>query len=285
MMNKLKIFFRMIKIEHSVFALPFAYIGLFWAAKGWPGWTKFLFLTIAMVAVRSFAMTVNRIVDFKIDAKNPRTQDRPLVRGDLSLRECYYFLCGSVVIFCLACAGLNKLCLFLSPLALVWSVFYSYTKRFTWGCHFILGSVLGLAPVAGWIAYSPFFSLPSILIGCGVMFWVAGFDILYASQDVEFDKKEGLFSIPAVFGLEAGFAFSKLSHFLCILFFVLAGFAFNTGVFYYIFLLIIAIILLLEHRVVSPQDLSKINLAFFTLNGFISILLFVGVLLDLFLKY
>lgn len=281
---KLKLFCSMVKIEHSVFALPFAYIGLFWSAKGWPGLKNFLLLTLAMVAVRSFAMTVNRLADLKFDAKNPRTQDRPLVSGDLTLKEGYVFLIITAFIFILACLGLNNLCFYLSFPALFWASFYSFSKRFTWLCHFLLGSVLGLAPVAGWIAYNPGFALAPILLGLGVLFWVAGFDILYSLQDIEFDQQEGLFSIPACFGKKAGIAFAKFSHGIAFLFFILAGLANISGWMYFLGVLVIGIILFIEHRLISPTDLRRINLAFFTLNGFIAIFLFFIVLGDLYFR-
>jgi len=280
--KKIKAFCLLVKIEHSVFALPFAYIGLFWSAKGWPGWKSFLFLTLAMVSVRSFAMVANRLADLKFDAKNPRTQDRPLVSGKISVKEGYLYLGGAALIFILACLGLNKLCFYLSFPALIWSAGYSFSKRFTWFCHFILGSVLGLAPIAGWIAYKPEFALPPVLLGLGVMFWVAGFDILYSLQDIQFDQQEKLFSVPACFGLEAGFGFAMLSHFIAFLFFLLAGYAFSSGYIYFLGLLLVGIVLSIEHKIISPKDLSKINLAFFTLNGFIAIFLFLIVLFDLY---
>ncbi|MDQ7031848.1 MAG: UbiA-like polyprenyltransferase [Desulfonauticus sp.] len=282
LIQKIKIICRMIKIEHSVFALPFAYMGLFWSARGWPGWDKFILLTIAMVSVRSFAMTVNRIVDLPLDEKNPRTASRPLVTGEISVKESVLFLLACAVVFVLACAGLNKLCLFLAPFALLWSSFYSYTKRFSWACHFVLGSVLGLAPIAGWIAYAPEFSVVCLLLACGVMFWVAGFDILYALQDVEFDQKEHLFSVPAIFGQEAGFGFASLCHFTCTLFFGLAGYSKEASFWYYLALGLVALILFVEHKLLSPNNLDKVNLAFFTLNGVIAIVLFLGVLADVF---
>ena len=179
---------RLVKIEHSVFALPFAYIGLFVAAGGWPGWRAFLLLSLAMVAMRSFAMAVNRLADLRYDRANPRTAGRELVTGEVTSLQAWVFTAGCAVVFVVACWGLNRLCLVLAPVVLVWGAFYSLTKRFTWLCHFVLGSVLGLAPVAGWLAVDPRFTLPAILFGCGVTFWTAGFDVLYACQDVDFDR-------------------------------------------------------------------------------------------------
>lgn len=281
MWRKTVLLARMVKIEHSVFALPFAYLGMIWAAQGWPGWSIFIPLTLAMVAIRSVAMAVNRLVDLPIDAQNPRTQTRPLVTGELSVLETKVFIALCALIFIVACALLNPLCLMLSPLALLWSGFYSYTKRFTSLCHFILGSVLGLAPVAGWLAVSPSFEISPILLGLGVIFWVGGFDILYACQDVDFDRTQGLYSLPAQKGIATALALSTFSHVITGLFFILAGWAVGAGWIYFTTALVVAGILLLEHRLISENDMRRVNLAFFTMNGFVALLLFVGTLLDI----
>lgn len=275
---------RMIKIEHSVFALPFAYAGAFFAAGGWPGWRIMIFLTVAMVAVRSFAMAYNRLADVEIDAKNPRTQDRPLVSGELTPRFTMQFIVACATIFVLACAGLNWVCFALSPLALIWSAFYSYCKRFTHWCHFVLGSVLGLAPVAGGLAVTAEVSLTSALLFFGVLFWVAGFDLLYACQDREFDREEGLNSIPAKLGLRAALGISSVSHFATAAFFVLAGWAAGAGFVYFLAALGAGLFLMWEHRLISAEDMSRVNVAFFTINGIISVLLFAGVIIDLALR-
>lgn len=280
MWRKTVLLARMVKIEHSVFALPFAYLGMIWAAQGWPGWSVFIPLTLAMVAIRSVAMAVNRLVDLPIDAQNPRTQTRPLVTGELSVLETKVFIALCALIFIAACALLNPLCLMLAPLALLWSGFYSYTKRFTSLCHFILGSVLGLAPVAGWLAVSPSFEISPILLGLGVIFWVGGFDILYACQDVDFDRTQGLYSLPAQKGIATALALSTFSHVITGLFFILAGWAVGAGWIYFTTALVVAGILLLEHRLISENDMRRVNLAFFTMNGFVALLLFVGTLLD-----
>ena len=274
---------RMVKIEHSVFALPFAYIGAFLAAAGWPGWRVFLLLTAAMVAVRSFAMAVNRLVDADIDAENPRTQDRPLVTGELTRGFAAGFTAVCAVVFIAACAGLNWLCLALSPLALAWSAFYSITKRFTWACHFVLGSVLALAPVAGWIAYQPSMPITPVLFFAAVLFWVAGFDILYACQDVDFDRARGLYSVPARFGVGAGLMLALVCHAQAAGLFLLAGWAAGLGGWYFLVAGAVCAVLLAEHALVREDDLSRVNLAFFTFNGAVAVALFGGVLLDLWL--
>ncbi|UTF50184.1 putative 4-hydroxybenzoate polyprenyltransferase [Desulfomicrobium sp. ZS1] len=280
MWRKTVLLARMVKIEHSIFALPFAYLGMTWAAGGWPGWEIFLALTVAMVAVRSFAMAVNRLADLPFDMKNPRTQTRPLVTGELNVFETLVFIAVSALVFVGACWQLNSLCLALSPLALVWSAMYSYTKRFTSLCHFFLGTVLGLAPLAGWLAVSPEIALAPVLLALGVTFWVGGFDILYACQDAEFDQNEGLHSLPAGKGVPIALALSTFSHVVTALFFLLAGWAAGAGIVYTGFCLAVAAILLFEHRLISADDLSRVNLAFFTLNGFIAVFLFAGAVID-----
>ncbi len=279
--SKIGILARMVKIEHSIFALPFAYLGMIWAAGGWPGWRVFAALTVAMVAVRSFAMAVNRLADLPYDAKNPRTQTRPLVTGELTRFETGIFIGVCAAAFVGACAALNSLCLMLAPAALLWSGLYSFTKRFTPLCHFVLGSVLGLAPLAGWLAVSPQITLTPVLLGFGVIFWVGGFDILYACQDTDFDLSEGLHSLPARVGVSTALSLSSFSHAVTGIFFLLAGWAAGAGVIYAGFCASVAGILLYEHRLISATDLSRVNLAFFTLNGFVAVLLFAGAVLDI----
>lgn len=274
---------RLVKVEHSVFALPFAYIGLFVAARGWPGWRALLLLTLAMVAMRSFAMAVNRLADVRYDRVNPRTGNRELVTGEVSVGQAWAFTAVCAVVFVAACAGLNSLCLALSPIALAWGAFYSLTKRFTWLCHFVLGSVLGLAPVAGWLAVHPTFTLPAILFGLGVTCWTAGFDILYACQDVAFDTEHKLWSMPARFGVGTALRLAAFSHVDAALFFLLAGWAAGLSWIYYLFWAVCSAVLLVEHRLIGENDLSRINVAFFTLNGIIAVLLGLGTLLAVFL--
>ena len=277
-MRTLGILARMVKIEHSVFALPFAYIGSFLAAGGWPGWRVFFWVSLAMVAVRSFAMTFNRIADLRIDSINPRTMGRPLVTGELTLRAAWQFLGATALVFVLACAGLNATCLLLSPVALAWAAGYSYAKRFTWLCHFWLGSVLGLAPLAGWLGVEPVFTLPAVLLLLGVTFWVAGFDIIYSCQDVAFDKEHGLRSMPAVFGVPTALALSSFCHASTSLLFLLAGWATGLGWGYYLVWGAVSACLFWEHTIISAEDMSRVNMAFFTVNGVIAVALFFGVL-------
>jgi 4-hydroxybenzoate polyprenyltransferase len=271
---------RLVKIEHSVFALPFAYAGLFLAAGGWPGLGKFVLLTLAMVAVRSYSMAVNRLADLPFDRENPRTRRRELVTGEVGVPGAAAFTAGCAAVFVLACAGLNTLCLALSPVVLVWAAFYSLTKRFTWMCHFVLGSVLGLAPVAGWLAVEPAFSVRAVLFGLGVTFWTAGFDILYACQDVNFDREHGLASVPARFGIDPALAFSSLSHAVAVVFYALAGWAAGLSWFYFLCFTASAALLFVEHLILSEKDMSRVNMAFFTINGVVAAGLGLGVILD-----
>ncbi|NDV20309.1 4-hydroxybenzoate octaprenyltransferase [Pseudodesulfovibrio sp. JC047] len=273
---------RMIKIEHSIFALPFAYMGAFLAADGWPGTYNLLVLTVAMVAIRSFAMAFNRYADLDIDRENPRTQKRELVTGELSTSFTLMFILTAAVVFIIACALMNPLCLKLSPLALIMSSSYSFCKRFTHWCHFALGSVLGLAPVAGWLSVDPTVTLPAILLFFGVTLWTAGFDLLYASQDAKFDKERGLYSIPARLGIPAALGISTLSHAIAAAFFLLAGWAAGLGTIYFITAVAIGVILMGEHLLVKPDDMRRVNVAFFTMNGVVAVALFIGTIVDIF---
>ncbi len=283
-MRKFLLFCKMIKIEHSVFALPFAFIGCFLANKSWPGWEKFLLITIAMVGIRSFAMAMNRIIDLRFDKINPRTSTRPLVTGELNLFHAYIFSLVFAILFVLSCYFLNKLCFYLSFFALVWAGMYSYSKRFTPLCHFWLGSVLAMAPLGGWLGIDPKFSPVAVCFAFGVLFWVAGFDILYSIQDIEFDQKQGLFSIPSRLGIPASLWISNLCHMVCAIFFFLGGWLGDLQYWYYVAWAVVTLILVIEHLIVSEHRLDKINMAFFTLNAFVSCMLFLGVIGDIFIK-
>lgn len=272
---------RMVKIQHSIFALPFAYAGIFLATGGWPGWWPLLVLTVAMVAVRSWAMGCNRLFDLPLDRCNPRTQGRPLVTGELSIPFTLTFLAGCAVTFIVACALMNRLCFELSFLALFWSAVYSLTKRFTWLCHMVLGSVLGLAPIAGWLSVDPSGHWVQLWLFTGVTLWVAGFDILYSLQDVAYDKTTGLHSAPARFGVKPALKLSERVHIAAPVCFLLAGISVSLGWVYVLTILVIGGILWWEHRLISPDDLSRVNMAFFTLNGIVAVFLFAGILVDL----
>lgn len=280
-----RVYLEMIKIEHSIFALPFAMIGMMWASRsiggsGWPGWQVFGLILLAMVACRSAAMAFNRIADRDIDALNPRTRVRAIPAGLLRLGQVQLFFYLSIALFLVAAALLNPLTLLLSPVALVVVLGYSLTKRFTYLCHFVLGLSLAIAPAAAWIAVTGSLH-PVILPMVGaVLFWTAGFDILYSLQDEEFDRSHGLWSLPVKVGVARALAVSRVCHVLTVGFLALAGVMIGAGWWYFLGVLIVAALLTYEQSLVSPRDLSKINIAFFTVNGFVGLLLFVLSLVD-----
>lgn len=272
---------RMVKIEHSIFALPFAYAGCFLGARGWPGFSELVLLTVAMVGIRSFAMGVNRVVDLPFDRKNPRTLTWPLVTGEITTWQTLRFCGVMAAMFVIACAALNPVCLALSPVALIMAALYSYTKRYTWLCHFALGAVIGLAPIAGWLAVSPSFAVAPILLGFGVLFWIAGFDILYSCQDLEFDQNTGLHSLPVRFGVQGALLVSGFCHVNTVLFLFLTGLTLSLSFGWYLALAISAGILWWEHSLVSPDNLARVRTAF-AANGPIAVLLLIGSLLGVF---
>ncbi|MFY9234428.1 MAG: UbiA-like polyprenyltransferase [Fimbriimonadaceae bacterium] len=276
-----RVYLEMIKFEHSVFALPFAMIGMMWAARGWPGWPAFSWIVVAMVSARSAAMAFNRIADRQIDAKNPRTSLRALPAGLLQLRQANLFLVASCAIFVLAAAMLNPLALALSPAALLVTLGYSLTKRFTPMCHFVLGFGLGIAPAAAWIGVTGRLDPAILPLTFGVMFWTAGFDIIYSLQDEEFDRAHGLRSLPETAGKARALLVSRLCHVFAVIFLALAGALALAGPLFFVGVAVAALLLVYEQSLVKPNDLSRVNMAFFTLNGFVSIGVFVFALLDL----
>jgi len=275
----------MIKVEHSVFALPFALIGMMWGtrfeyASAWPGWRIFLLIVVAMVSCRSAAMAYNRIADKDIDAINPRTKMRAIPAGILQLRQANLFFFGSCAVFFAACALLNPLALELSPIALGVTLFYSLTKRFTFLCHFVLGLSLGIAPSAAWIASTGKLALPIGPITLAVICWTAGFDIIYALQDDEFDREHGLRSLPQTVGRPIALWISRACHVTAITMLILGGSMVHAGPAWFLGVLFAAGLLTYEQSLVKPNDLSRVNMAFFTLNGFVSLGLFVFALID-----
>ena len=275
---------RMIKIEHSVFALPYAWAGAFLAARGLPSARSLIFLTIGMIAARSFAMAFNRLADLPFDRDNPRTQQRPLVTGVISQKQTWAFCALMAIIFIAACAALNTVCLWLAVPALLFAAIYSLLKRFTALCHFWLGATLGLAPLAGWLSVNPSsLGLPAILLFWAVTFWVAAFDIYYAFQDMDFDVAFELHSVPASLGADTALTLAAFSHAMTSIFLLLAGYAANLSWPWYIVWFGISVMLLVEHRLMRPQDLRHVNTAFFTLNGIISPVVLIGVLLGIYI--
>jgi 4-hydroxybenzoate polyprenyltransferase len=282
--QKLKITLEMIKFEHTVFALPFAFIGALLASRGVPTGGQILWIVAAMVGARSAAMTFNRIVDLQFDRKNPRTQTRALAAGTLSLPFAVVFtvLMSALMIF--AAWQLNPLCFYCSVPTLGILFFYSYTKRFTALSHLFLGLSIGLAPLASWIAIRGTFAWPPILLSAAVMFWVAGFDIIYSLQDADFDRKNRLFSLPARLGIRAALTLSTLFHAATVVLLLVTARWTELGGIAYAGIAVVAGILFWEHRIVKPGDLSRVNVAFFSLNGYVSVLLLVTFATDILLK-
>ena len=281
MLKKIKILLDMIKFEHTIFALPFAYLGAFLAARGFPSLRQCWWILIAMVGARTCAMGFNRIVDIPFDAKNPRTKNRALPSGKVKPKEAWAMVIIAAIVYFWAAYELNSLAFKLSPIVLATVMFYSYTKRFTPLCHLFLGLAIGIAPTAGWIAVKGSVSYLPIILSIGVMFWVGGFDILYACLDEEFDKKIGLHSIPAKFGRKKAFWISGLFHAIAFASFVAIGILAHLNWIYYLGVVITFILLVMQRIIVTPSDISRMNMAFFTLNGAISIILFVATALAL----
>ena len=272
---KLRTTLEMIKFEHSIFALPFALTGAMLAVRGWPAWRQVLWLIVAMVGARSAAMTFNRVADLKFDALNPRTRMRALPTGQISLRFALGFTLLSCALLVLAARELNPLAFKLSPLALAVLLVYSYTKRFTVFSHIVLGACLGMSPIAAWIALRGDVSLSVLLLGAAVTLWTAGFDIIYACQDVEFDRALGLYSVPKRFGVTAALYTSAILHVLMLALLVMVARLENLGGIALLGLLVVGALLAYEHTLVKPSDLSRVNAAFFNVNGYISVLFFV----------
>lgn len=281
-MKSVRDFFELIKFEHTIFALPFAYLGMLLAASGWPTWGQFAWITLAMASARTVAMGFNRITDRWIDARNPRTAVRPLVTGAISLRTAWGGTIIASLVLTLAAWQLGPLPLRLLPGALLFLLGYSFTKRFTWLTHFILGFTDGLAPLGAWAAIrGTLFTandLPAwILIGV-VTFWIGGFDLIYACQDVAHDRRDGLFSVPARFGIPVALRLSEFSHVITLLLLAGLGMALDLNWPYWVGIGVTAILLAWEHALVRPDDLSRIDLAFFNINSYISITLFLSIL-------
>jgi len=278
MAGRIRTVLEMIKFEHSIFALPFALTGALLAARftshDWPSWRQILWIVVAMVSARSAAMTINRIADLRYDKENPRTKMRALATGALSISFAWIFTLAAVVVFVIAAWQLNPLALKLSPVALAILFFYSFTKRFTNFSHLFLGFALGVSPAAAWIAVTVHLDLRMIILCAAVTLWVAGFDVLYACQDVAFDQSAGLFSIPKRFGIATSLWIARLMHVgvIVLLAWLAASFALPwpawTGI------AVVATLLAYEHSLVKAHDLSKLDGAFFTLNGYISISFF-----------
>ncbi|MGV8074330.1 MAG: UbiA-like polyprenyltransferase [Syntrophobacteraceae bacterium] len=280
--SQIQTYGKLIKFSHTVFALPFALVALLLAHRLHPvKWTALVWIVLAMAAARSAAMGFNRLVDYEYDKRNPRTSSRPLTAGAIDKRSVILFVAASSCLFILIAAMLGKLCLMLSIPVLCVLFSYSYTKRFTSLSHIFLGFSIGLAPVGAWIAATGTLDGKAILISLALMTYIAGFDILYACQDLEFDRKENLFSMPARMGLNRSLRISSLLHIGTFIFLSAIHFAFGLGRIYPIFLAFISLLLIIEHKLVHPENLERLNIAFFHVNTIISISLFLGIWIDI----
>ena len=283
-LRNLRVTLEMIKWEHSIFALPFALCGAMLAASGLPTAHQLLWIVIAMVSARSAAMAFNRLADSAIDAANPRTSARALPAGHLSPAFVITFVVVSCAIFILAASQLNRLTLWLSPVALAVLLLYSYTKRFTRWSHLVLGFALGIAPAAAWIAVRGSLDPRILLLTAAVTFWVAGFDVLYACQDFDFDRDAGLHSIPRYVGIPGALWIARAFHLIMLLLLIAMIPAFALGKLAIAGLLAVVLLLLYEHSLVKPNDLSRLNAAFFTMNGVISVVFAAFLAADLLLR-
>jgi len=275
MKGRIRTVLEMIKFEHSVFALPFALVGALLAARaggGLPTWRQILWIIVAMVGARSAAMTMNRIADVEYDRRNPRTAKRALPAGKLSLGFAWAFTALASAVLVIAAWQLNRLALELSPVALAILFFYSYTKRFTSWSHFVLGFCLGISPAAAWIAIRGSLDARMLILCAAVTLWVGGFDVLYACQDVEFDRAAGLHSIPKKLGIAKALLFARVMHIVMVALLAWLAWSFHLAWPAWAGIAVVAALLAYEHSLVKPNDLSKMNAAFFTVNGYISLL-------------
>lgn len=274
--KKIKILLEMIQFKLTVFALPFALTGAFLASRGFPEIKILGWVILAMVGARTSAMGFNRIIDYKFDKENPRTATRAIPAGEVSLVEAWTMVLIASGVFFFACYNLNELTLLLSPFALGLTLFYSVTKRFTSLCHIVLGVALAFSPFGGWVAVQNSMVGYPFVLSLGVLFWVAGFDTIYGCLDAEFDKKRGLYSLPSRLGKKNAFRLAGFFHFIAFVLFTATGWSQGLNIFYYIGIALTSAALLYQHMLVRPEDLSRIDASFFSMNGFISITLFLA---------
>jgi 4-hydroxybenzoate polyprenyltransferase len=281
--GRVVVFLEMIKFTHTVFALPFALTGALLAARGLPAWDKIFWIVVAMVGARTAAMAMNRLFDAEIDARNPRTAGRAIPAGLLGKGTVLAFIVLSVCLLLYAASRLNPLCLYLSPVALFFLVLYSFCKRFTSLAHVVLGLCLGAAPVGAWIAIRGAVELPALLLGLAVLFWVAGFDILYALQDLEFDRQAGLHSIPVRLGVNGSLWLARFFSLVMVVLLVAVYLLLPVGIPFLSGILAATCLLCYEHWLLRDGDLARLDLAFFTMNGYVSIIIFAATVADLYL--
>lgn len=279
-MKQIKVIFELIKFQHTIFALPFALISCVVCADGLPQVRVIFWILMAMVSARSTAMAFNRLVDLRFDALNPRTQNRPLVLGKISVKSVWLFMVITAIIFIISAYMLNNLAFYLSPVALAILYFYSFTKRFTWLTHIFLGLSLAIAPISVWIAITSQITVIPLILGLAVLFWVAGFDIIYATLDFEFDKTHKLHSMVVKFGIPKALLISRVMHLFMVVLLLWFGVLSQLGHFFFSGVFIVALMLIYEHSLIKPSDLSKVNIAFFNINGMVSVFLFVMTWID-----
>jgi len=270
--RRLALFLDAIKFEHSVFALPFATLAAFISAAGWPNWFEFFWILVAMIGMRTFGMAANRLIDAEIDSRNPRTATRAIPAGTISRGAMTGYMLVAGLVFIVATSQLDPVTWALAPIPLAVMIGYPFLKRFTWLAHFGMGAVYLIVPSAVSLALTGTMPFEFVLIGIGSMFWVAGFDILYATADCDVDRDQGLHSIPAKFGIPAALMASRIIHLLAVLFLAIAGFDMEATGLYFAGVAIAAVLLAYEQSLVSSSDLSKLNMAFFTMNGVIAVL-------------
>lgn len=287
MWKKFKIILEMIKFEHTIFALPFAFLGAIMGnlveEGNLPSLVEWIWITLAMVGARSSAMALNRAIDSEIDGANPRTKTRAIPAKLLKRGEVYLFIAASLALLFVSAYQLNPLSVKLLPLAVFFLVIYSYTKRFTYLCHIVLGITIAIAPLGGWVGATGTLSPEAFLLFFGVLFWTAGFDVIYATQDAEYDKTHGLYSIPSAFGISNGLMTARWLHVASFIAFISLGVVSGMGWIYYLGVFISGAIMVYEHSLVKPHDLSKLDVAFFTMNGILSVVMFIFSIGDLLL--
>jgi 4-hydroxybenzoate polyprenyltransferase len=278
---KLKKFMQLIDIEHSLFGLPFAYLGAFSGLRGWPSFGQLVWITVAMVSARTAALCLNRLIDRHIDRANPRTRHWIMAQNQLPVPVIWSVAVVMFVVLFFAAGQLNPLCFYLAPLAVLILSVYSFTKRFTWLCHLLLGVAVGIGPVGGWFGVTGSFSPLPFFLNAVVATWIAGFDVIYACQDIAFDRKQGLHSIPAHFGMKGALQLAALFHFGTVVFLLLFGGLMHMGGWYYLGTVITAGVLLYEHSLVSVFDLSRVRQASFRINHYVSSIIFIFALIDI----
>jgi len=281
-LSKLKDYLAMLDFGHTLFGLPFAYLGAFLAQNGMVTLHQFIWITVAMIAARTAALSLNRIIDLPYDEANPRTAGWVMPSSRLKPGRVWIGVFFFLALLFMAAAQLNPLCLKLSPLAVVVLWGYSYTKRFTWWCHLLLGMAIGIGPIGAWFAVTGTFDWQPFLIGAAVAFWIAGFDTMYACQDIEFDCQMGLYSIPARFGEKGALIFSELFHFLTVIFLILTGLVLGLGSWYYGGVALAAAVLIYQHIIVRPGDLSRVNQASFKFNRYVGLVILAATLMDIY---